>query len=218
MKRILFLFAVLFLYGSSVFAQGWEGMIEMSMKSPQLGDESMPMVMKIKGNKVHTTMEMGPMGSVEMVNVMRAMNMGIEMDLSQMEASTESRDVLPKPVATGKKEKINGFNCEEFTCKIKEIDMELWMTKDLPPTMTGSIQSAMKNVSQSSGADASAFEELAKQGFIAIRTIVKQDGTVQAQMEIIKYETKTFPDSEFTVPSNINIQKMDPSMMGGMGR
>jgi hypothetical protein len=218
MKRILFILAVLFLYGSTTFAQGWEGTIEMSMKVPQLGEESIPMTMNIKGNKVHTLMNVGPAGAMEMyidndtkkmVQVMKAMNMGMEMDLSQLEkkAATESKDA-PKPISTGKKEKINGFNCEEYTCKIEDMDMEMWMTKDIPAAMVGSIQGAMKNVSNSSGGNASAFEELAKNGNIAIRTIVKQNGTVQAQMEIVKYESKSFPDSEFTVPANINIQKM----------
>lgn len=220
--------AVLFLYGSTSFAQGWEGTIEMSMKVPQLGDDVIPMTMNIKGNKVHTLMNIGPAGAMEMyidndtkkmVQVMKAMNMGMEIDLSQMEknSASDSKDVQ-KPVATGMKEKINGFNCEQYTCKVEDMDMELWMTKDIPATMVSSIQGAMKNVSNSTGGNASAFEELAKNGNIAIRTIVKQNGILQAQMEIVKYESKSFPDSEFIVPSNINIQKMDPSMMGGAGQ
>jgi len=228
MKRILFVLAVLFLYGSTTFAQGWEGTIEMSMKVPQLGEDPMPMTINLKGDKMHTTMQMGPMGATEMfmdmgqkkmVTVMRAMNMGMEMDLSQMEnKAKETADEGTAPVATGKKEKINGFNCSEYTCKVKEMDMELWMTKDIPVAMLSSIQSAMSNVSKGTGGSSSAYEALAKDGNVAIRTIMKQDGAVQIQMDVIKYEAKSFPDSEFTVPSNINIQKMDPSMMGGAGR
>jgi hypothetical protein len=228
MKRILFLLAVLFLYGSSTFAQGWEGTLEMSMKVPQLGDDPIPMTMNIKGNKVHAVMTLGAMGAMEtyidndkkkLVQVMKAMNMGTEIDLSQMEnkPAGESKE-NPKPVATGKKEVINGFKCDEYTCKVDDIDMEMWMTKDIPAAMTGSIQSAMGGVSRASGANASAFEELAKDGNIAIRTVFKQNGAVQLQTEIVKYESKTFPDSEFIVPSNITIQKMDPSMMGGAGQ
>lgn len=200
----------------------------MSMKVPQLGDDPIPTTMNIKGNKVHAVMTIGAMGAMEtyidndkkkLVQVMKAMNMGTEIDLAQMEnkPAADGKE-SPKPVATGKKQVINGFNCEEYTCKVEDIDMEMWMTKDIPAAMTGSIQTAMGGVTRASGTNTSAFEELAKNGNIAIRTVFRQNGTVQLQTEIVKYETKTFPDSEFIVPSNINIQKMDPSMMGGAGQ
>jgi len=228
MKRILFLLAVLFLYGSSTFAQGWEGTLEMSMKIPQLGDDPIPSTMNIKGNKVHAVMNIGAMGAMEtyidndakkLVQVMKAMNMGTEIDLSQNENKPAGESTEPlKPVATGNKQVINGFNCDEYTCKVEDIDMEMWMTKDIPAAIASSIQNAMGGITRASGTNTSAFDELAKNGNIAIRTVFKQNGTVQLQTEIVKYESKTFPDSEFIVPSNINIQKMDPSMMGGAGQ
>lgn len=229
MKRILFLFAVLFLYGSSTFAQGWEGTLEMTMKVPQMGDDPIPMVMNIKGDKIHTTMEMGPVGTMEMfidngakkmVQVMRSMKMGMEIDMKQTEEISQTTANTPVPVATGKKDKINGYDCELYTCKVEKMDMEMWMTKSLPTDIVTSLAKSMSSVTSSGAASGAknSFEDLAKKGLFAIRTVIKEGETVQMQNDIIKFEAKSIPDSEFIIPADINIQKMDPSMMGGAGQ
>lgn len=227
MKRILFLLTVFFCYGATTFAQGWEGTIQMTMKIPQMGDETIPLTMNIKGNKIHTSMEMGAMGAIEMfidngtkkmVQVMRAAKMGMEFDMSQAEElAKQSNQETPVPVATGKKEMINGYDCELYTAKVSNVDMEMWMTNALPKDIVTSLAKSMSSVtgSQSSSGASNSFEELAKKGLFAVRTIVKDGDDIQMQNDILKFEAKSIPDSEFTIPTDINIQKMDPSMMGG---
>lgn len=230
MKRILFILAVLFLYGSSAFAQGWEGTLQMSMKVPQMGDDPIPMMMNIKGDKIHATMEMGPMGSMEMfidngtkkmVTVMRAMKMGTEIDMAHAEQmANQSSEDTPAPVATGKKDNINGYDCELYTCKVKGLDMEMWMTNALPPSIVTSLAKSMSSINSTGAASGAknSFEELAKKGLFAVRTVIKEGDAIQMQNDLLKFESKSIPDSEFAIPSDINIQKMDPSMMGGAGQ
>jgi hypothetical protein len=97
------------------------------------------------------------------------------------------------------------------------MNMEMWMTKGLPTDIVTSLAKSMTSVTSSSGASdaTNAFEELARKGLFAIRTVVKDGETVQMQNDIIKFEAKSIPDSEFVIPSDITLQKMDPSMMGG---
>lgn len=77
--------------------------------------------------------------------------------------------------------------------------------------------SSINSTGAASGAKNS-FEELAKKGLFAVRTVIKEGDAIQMQNDLLKFESKSIPDSEFAIPSDINIQKMDPSMMGGAGQ
>ncbi len=229
MKRIILsVFALCFLSALS-FAQGFEGVITMSMSIPQMGDKPMPMVMSMKGEKSLTHMEMGPMGatdiykdgSTKMVMVMKAMNMGYEMDLAKVKEQASKDEKIPEITATGKKEKINGYNCEKYVCTLeKGMTMEMWMTSELPKNIStaiaNSIQGGMR--SAASSGTATAFEEMMKKGLATIRVSVKKDGEEQAQINFEKFEAKSLPDELFIVPAGVNIMQMPSGMGGGMGR
>jgi hypothetical protein len=49
----------------------------------------------------------------------------------QSEGTTQTKDDDCTPVLSGKKEKISGFNCQEYRCESDESIVSVWVTKDL---------------------------------------------------------------------------------------
>ena len=229
MKNFIISFLALCSFVSFASAQmGFEGTLTWSMKIPQLGDKESPFVISSKGDKTLIHMDAGPTGAVDIytdksshktIMVMKAMSMGYEIDTPDEPVKKEDSKAS-KPKATGKKEKINGYNCEEYVCELEgESEMSMWMTSDLKDNLIGVMAQALKKGMSSSGSHAgSGMEELMKKGLAPIRTIITKDGKQQAEMTFVSFESKTLSDDLFVVPTGINIMKMPAGMGKGMGQ
>ena len=138
-----------------------------------------------------------------------------------MKMQGDKSGAAPTLVATGKKDTINGYPCEEYTCTISGTKLTLWLTKALPDYQAvlkemaaafnqGPMAEMMKNL----GVDFSALP-----GF-PMRTINElrakgQDGEADKGQSVtstvISVSTKPIADVDFTVPANYEAMKM-PSL------
>jgi hypothetical protein len=204
------------------YAQGFEGVVTMQMKIPVLGDQTVPMVISIKGDKTVTAMDIPMQGSMKMyadkitkktIMVMEGQKIGMEIDQDMAEAALKGK-TLPTPKPTGKKETIKGYSAEEFSAMMEGgIEINLWMTKDMPKDVAQAINASSASSMQMIGSKSSAFQDLYKQGYISLRTVVYKDGNPQVIVEYASSEKKKLDDAIFVVPKDITIQKLDPSMM-----
>ncbi len=118
-----------------------------------------------------------------------------------------------KPKATGKTEKINGYETEEFVSETPKYQTSYWVAKDYP-----NYQSILQqmNVLQSG-----AFAAL-RQGLpdyhdlpgLPLRTVIKVPGQKEVVSTLDSVNTDPVPDSAFAIPSDYSEMKM-PSFLGG---
>ena len=223
MKRFYYILPLLLLVLSgSAFAQSFEGTIEMEIKAAQLGaTEALPLTISTKGDKSKISFELPQAGEMavysdnaakRVVTVMAAMNMGFEIKTDQVNADAEATITPATP--TGKNNTINGYACDEYTCTTKEgLVVNMWLTKDMPANLKGSIFDAIKNSTQGL-ANTDSYLKLLAEGYIPIQTVVIKDGSEMATITMKKFEAKSIPDATFEIPANISIQQMPAGMMG----
>jgi len=199
----------------------FEGTIHYSVGIPAMGDDKMAMSTNIKGQKVEIDMDLGAMGgqhiymdkaSHTLTIIMDGMKTGYSMDIpAETDSTVDDGSTL---TATGKTDNINGYKAEEYLATSKGVNMDLWVTADLPANVREAMVNTVKNNPQSG--KMKALRGLVAKGLAPIRTtIVKGDQTV-ATVDLVKIEPKSLSDAIFTPPSNITVTKMDPKMMGGM--
>lgn len=221
-KFAAFVIAVSFaltLSGPNAQAQSksFEGTVTWNMTIPQLGDDTLPMTMNIKGDKIEQEMSLGPQGmvktyivtennQVKRYMVMESMKMGMVQDV-KAEGSNDSL------VKTGKSATVAGHHADEYIIKSNGANISVWATSEMPRDLQESIASALKNQSQGSS---SAFRELASKGLVPVKMEVTQNGEVAMSMELVSFEQKSLPDSLFVPPTDITYRPM-PTGMGGGG-
>jgi hypothetical protein len=204
-------------------AQGFEGVVTNNITVPMLGDQKIPVIVSSKGNKTLIAMDVPMQGNVRLfldktspnkiVVVMDAQKSGIEMDQTAIENSIKNKS-FPVPTATGKKEKISGYNAEEFSAGIDAgAVMSLWMTKEAPKNIADAVSSSFQGTLQINNLKTKSFDDLFKQGYIPVRTVIKKDGETQVMIDFASAESKKLDDNIFVVPADIKIKKVDPSMM-----
>ena len=228
--RICLLAMVGIVFAVSANAQTFEGIIGMEMYVPQAGPDKIPMEIKSKGDKSVLTMTVPQAGTMsiytdrvaqKMVMVMAAMNMGYEMDLKKASADAAAAAKPTPPVSAGQKKVINGYNCELYTMQQtdKGVTMELWMTADLPKTLSAAVGRAiggMNSMNSGGASSADAFDEFVKKGLVMIEFDAKSKGQLMATATFVKYEQKSIADADLTVPAGINVSPMpDRNSMGG---
>jgi len=210
---------------SVIHAQTFEGVVTWEMSIPMLGDQKIPVTISIKGDKTVSVMDVPMQGSMKMYSdraskkmtiVQEAQKQGMEMDMAKMEEMKKNLPDTSIPKPTGKKDKIKGYNAEEYsTTTDGGIEVDLWLSKDMPKEVAAGINSSNESNMQTqlNSSKNTVFKELFKKGYAPLRTVVKKDGDVQMTMEFTKVESKKLNDSLFVIASDITIQKMDPSMM-----
>ena len=182
------------------------------------------MTMKIKGEKVRieatpevTSIFDGKTG--EMLNIMNAQKMVMRMSADQAKAAaamagnqltqgskpTEKVKVTP----TGKKEKINGYETEEYVAETPTYKASYWIAKDYPQS-----ESIMKQLqatsSESLSASSMGMPDFRDFPGLPIRTTVSMGGQ-NYSTTITSVKMDPLPDSEFTAPQGYQEMKM-PSM------
>jgi hypothetical protein len=224
---MLWIVALLFVAQEAQAQTAFEGRVIQSISAAQLGDEKMEMTMNIKGEKMMINMDMGAMGAMKMFTsnggktmtmIMEQMKQGFEMQIPDDVAKPASTSAEPAMKATGKKETINGYAAEEWIANLDENNsMTFWLTSDIDKSLVKAMQTAMKaqNAQSPNSSQAEIMKVMTDKGMIAVRTIVTNGGETAAVVDLVKIEKASIPDATFTIPADIKVQKMDPSMMNG---
>ena len=123
-------------------------------------------------------------------------------------AHNKAADADFKP--TGQKEKIAGFEAEEYTGLSEKRFTEIWVTKELGEFVAPS-------QGQKKGAKTNAWAKFVEQGgFFALRVVkrAKEGAPESFRQEVTKVEKGAQPDSLFLPPSDY--QKFEMPSMGDM--
>ena len=131
-------------------------------------------------------------------------------------AKAMSKEMLPSdapPKATGQKQKINGYETEEYVTEAPKFRTSYWVAKDYPDYQAIVKQMAVLQ----NGAFAALrkglpdFKDLPG---LPLRTEVKADGKNQMTSTIESVTTTPLPDADFTIPAGYSEMKM-PDFLGG---
>lgn len=220
--RFLLVLAAPILVSASGFAQSFEGIIVNRITSPMMGDP-MDMTINVKGNKIMMEMDGGAMGGMKIYLdktdnkqyiVMSAMKMGYEVASSVADKAEKGALTAPALKPTGKAEKINGHQAEEFTAELEDATMDLWLAKDFPKEMIDAMASSMRSNSSQSEGQLQLMKLISEKGYAPVRFSVKNGDETLATIDFIKFEKKSLSDDLFILPTDIKFTKLDPSQMG----
>ncbi len=123
--------------------------------------------------------------------------------------ATAGEPKVEQPKATGRKETINGFACEEYETTVDGRKVELWLTKDAPDA-----QKALSQLSALSGKSdpISTFIEKNQLAGFPVRTVVETPmGKVTTTVVTVK--PGEIDETQFTVPSDYK-EMQAPAMPG----
>lgn len=118
---------------------------------------------------------------------------------------------MEAPKATGNKETISGFACEEYEASLGAAKIKLWLTKDLP-----AVEKLMKELSKlSSSADPmqGILQEQNISGF-PMKTQMFLPGAGKMTMTVVALSEDPIADGEFTAPADYKPLAL-PTMPGG---
>lgn len=204
-------------------AQNFEGRIVYSMSSPMTGGEKIELISSFKNDKIVSSVSLGAMGSMKMyfqgtklTTVMGSM--GFETELKPSATKTVAGNT-PKITQTGKKETINGYAAEEWVATIEgKGTMTMWLSSDFDRSIVEGMKAMnrMHQAQQPNDQQAEITRIIAEKGLMPVRVTMSADGEQVMSMDLVKIEKTSIPDSEFVVPSDVTIQKMDPNMMQQM--
>lgn len=189
------------------------------------------MKMKIKGDKIRieatpevTSIFDGKTG--EMINIMNAQKMVMRMSADQAKAAAAMAGTQlaaqgvntaekPKVTPTGKKEKINGYDAEEYVVETPAYKASYWVAKNYPnsESIMKQLQATSSQAWNSTGMGMPDFRDFPG---LPIRTNVSMGGQNYVTT-ITAVKMDPLPDSEFTVPQGYQEMKMPDmgAMMGG---
>lgn len=110
-----------------------------------IGEVKSKTVLSIRGDMVRTdngteTSVIMDTGKGEMTTLMHEQKMVVKTDLNALKAASAAfadkavpgADLKPTITSTGKKEKINGYDCEIYVVELKGMSSRLWIAKDYP--------------------------------------------------------------------------------------
>ena len=125
------------------------------------------------------------------------------------------------PKATGKTQKIAGYNCELYTIQLDSTqEMDIWLTKEFPKDLLVAIRNCTEAGMKNTGVKSDALMALFQNGYAQVKMEMKYNGITQLTNEFAKAEPQKLDDSMFTVPTNIKVEKFDPTHMnpGSQGK
>jgi hypothetical protein len=179
----------------------------------------MTVTMKVKGDKVRMDGVPGmsnimDMNTGDMTTLAHQQKMVMNIPGAQLKKMQEAQGAsVPKieaPKATGKKETINGFACEEYETTLNGAKVQMWLTKDLPE-----VEKVMKRFSSMAG-QTDPFQEILKGEKISgfpIRTVMDMPGAGKLSMQVVAITQDPVPESDFAVPSDYKAMEM-PAVPG----
>ena len=189
------------------------------------------MTMKVKGDKIRieatpevTSIFDGKTG--EMINIMNSQKMVMRMSAEQAKAAASmaggqlssqgvKTDEKVKVTPTGKKEKINGHDAEEYVAETPAYKASYWVAKDYPQAdlIMKQLQATSSQAWNSTGMGMPDFRDFPG---VPIRTNVSMGGQNYVTT-ITGVKLDPLPDAEFTVPQGYQEMKMPnmDSLLGG---
>ncbi|MEO6054105.1 MAG: DUF4412 domain-containing protein [Chthoniobacterales bacterium] len=220
MKKTLLTLCLLAVSNLAVFAD-LIVVQEMDQGGPKPVKIEMPM--KLKGDKIR--MDMGAQAS-SIINVqsgdvtmlMHPMKSYMTIDgktvkamSSQMRGDTKDEDSknLNPPKATGKKQKINGFDTEEYVTTLNGGKMTLWLAKNVP-NQELLVQQFKKLSAAGSQTGGPQIDYSTLPGF-PIRIEMVSPDNVKSAMTVMSIQEVTLPDSDFQAPADYKQTQM-PTM------
>lgn len=128
-----------------------------------------------------------------------------EMAQAAIDSVKKMQDEHPETKAaltpTGKKDTISGYAAEEYTCKVSDVKVALWLTKELPDYQqalkelaTEFREGPMAAMMQNYGLDLSTLP-----GF-PIRTVLSLPPDQTMTRTVVAVSTASVPDSQFEIP------------------
>jgi hypothetical protein len=128
---------------------------------------------------------------------------------SQLQASGgESQPAVPK--ATGRKETIKGFLCEEYETTVNGSKVSIWLTKDLPEAEKLMKQLAVLSPETNFYKGMEDHPDVS--GFPMRTVLVGPDGKT-VSITVVGLSEDPLPEAEFSVPSGYKVMQM-PTMPG----
>lgn len=197
-------------------------MVTQKMEQDTQPDATTIMTMKIKDEKVRMDMDkkfstIMDVKSGDMQNLMHeqkmvmtvpgAMAKALQQAIPKTDASGQK---LEPPKATGKKEVIAGFECEEYEATYNGATIRMWLTKNLP-----SAEKAMADlakISSESNPFGNLMQDQKLSGF-PMRTIMEMPGGGKTTVTVVALSEDPLPDADFKAPSGYKAMQM-PAIPG----
>ncbi len=191
---------------------------EFQQESPA---QKMTVTMKIKGDKVR--MDGNPevttlidVKSGDTKNLMHSQKKVMAIpgalikQLQAAQSAGKSADKIAEPKATGRKETINGYVCEEYEIDTDGTKIQVWLTKDLPAA-----QRVMSDLAKLS-ADTDPLKGMLSgeklEGF-PMKTVIQPASGGKATVTVVALNEDPLPETDFEVPKGYEPMQM-PGMPG----
>jgi len=186
------------------------------------GDKSgkMDLTIMIKGHMVR--MDLNPQvsalhdlstGNTTTLAHPQKMAMKIPADMmKKLKADRDAKrgDAAPL-VATGNKDTINGFACEEYDTSVQGMKVQMWVTKDAPEAQK--VMTELKSLSDDLDPLGGALAKQDIPGF-PIRTVITMPNNITMTTTVVKLNTDALPDSDFVIPTDYKAMDAPAQMMG----
>lgn len=222
LPRLFAIFVLTLFAGGS--AHAFEGKIAMTMST---GKNVRPITYYVKGlhmrtemslaqdkkGNTHSAVSLFDMEAHQMLILMVEQKMYMSLKIPEAGTAKEGKPVQDlnfKP--TGRKEKIAGYDTEEYAGESEGKRTEMWVTKEL-----GQFVMANQGKPGSKGMQSAQWEKFMREGnFFAMRVIqrTKEDAPELFRMEVTGVEKTALPDSLFQPPADF--KKLEIPDMGGM--
>lgn len=164
-------------------------------------------MMKIKGDKVLTELEAGPVGKMtiiidtksgDSITLMHAQKMVMKQSGAAMKAMTEQMAKANpngmKPVDTGEKEKIGAYDCSIYTMEIAGAKTKMWVANNYPNA--AKVMEAQNKLA----ATMPGGKDMMIKG-ITVKTVAEAGGQ-KVTSELVSAKEVAVPDSDFAVPKD----------------
>jgi hypothetical protein len=123
------------------------------------------------------------------------------------------KNAIPKP--TGKKEEINGFDCEEYVMHTdidgSPMEVEMWITQDPRLKFYDVVRDALLGKKRTGGGGLeqlmAAFEPFAGQGKVAVKMVLRVDGKEFLSSEMTEMVEEKTEDKYFEIPQGYEIKQ-----------
>lgn len=179
----------------------------------------MPLTIKVSGDKTRVDVGTEVSSIVDaksgtVTSLLHSQKMAMKLPegtLDSVRKKTAENKTAPDIKPTGKKETINGFECEEYAGTIEGMKVNLWVTRDVKNAsqiidqlgkISGGADPLMKALQSAGGV----------QGF-PIRTVVDIPQTGKSTSTILSIKDEDVPESTFVVPDgykSMDAPKMAP--------
>ena len=207
--------------GSATFAD--LTIVQQVQKEGPPQEATVTLTMKIKDGKMR--LELGQMSSIvdlktgDVVSLLHPQRIamtipgasikGVQRALTEEAAKRLGKTPAP-PKPTGRKETISGFACEEFETAANDMNVRLWLTRDLPNT-----EKLLSELSALEGLDP--FRGITTDQPLPgypIRTVMDGAATGRTTVTVMEVSESPVADSEFVVPEGYRTMQT-PALPGG---